>query len=270
MPFAASAAVEALNDGKVDAVWTAGAPDAPAVRSLLQNPSVRIMSFPTAEAFTIIFPELVRLVLPRGVIDLDRNIPPTDVPLIGTTIKVLVRSDLHPEIVQLLLQAMVEAHGARAIFQRSNEFPNSTDTEYPVAPAAIDFYKNGPSYMQRHVPLWLSVHAQRAIAVLVAAIALGYPLVRFLPLFYNWIARRRLFYWYAKLKALEASFDGDPMDMRLADTKAEIERIEHAVSHIRIPLTFSDQVYNLRSHIDIVRRKIASRDNAPPGRIAAE
>ena len=171
------------------------------------------MSFPTAEAFTIIFPELVRLVLPRGVIDLDRNIPPTDVPLIGTTTKVLVRSDLHPEIVQLLLQAMVEAHGARAIFQRSNEFPNSTDTEYPVAPAAIDFYKNGPSYMQRHVPLWLSVHAQRAIAVLVAAIALGYPLVRFLPLFYNWIARRRLFYWYAKLKALEASFDGDPMDM---------------------------------------------------------
>ena len=123
--------------------------------------------------------------------------------------------------------------------------------------------------MQRHVPLWLSVHAQRAIAVLVAAIALGYPLVRFLPLFYNWIARRRLFYWYAKLKALEASFDAGPMDQHLADKQAEIERIEEAVSHIRIPLTFSDQVYNLRSHIDIVRRKITSSNNVP-GRIAAE
>ena len=269
LPFAASAAVEALNDGKVDAVWTAGAPDAPAVRSLLQNPSVHVMSFPTAEAFTIIFPELDRLVLPRGVIDIDRNIPPTDVPLIGTTTKVLVRSDLHPEIVQLLLQAMVEAHGARAIFQRSGEFPNATDTEYPVAPAAIDFYKNGPSYMQRHLPLWLSVHVQRAIAVLVAAIAIGFPLFKLLPLAYNWITRRRLFYWYAKLKALEASFDADPMDIHSADTRAEIERIEDAVSHIHIPLTFSDQVYNLRSHIDIVRRKIASRNNAQ-GRIAAE
>jgi hypothetical protein len=41
------------------------------------------------------------------------------------------------------------------------------------------------------------------------------------------------------------------------------------VSHIRFPLTFSDQVYNLRSHIDIVRRKIASRNNAT-GQIAAE
>jgi hypothetical protein len=38
---------------------------------------------------------------------------------------------------------MVEAHGARGIFQRSGEFPNGTDTEYSVAPAAIDFYKNG-------------------------------------------------------------------------------------------------------------------------------
>src|SRR6516165_9580284 len=269
LPFAASAAVEALKDGKVDAVWIAGTPDAPAVGSLLQDPSVRTMSFPTAEAFTIIFPELVRLVLPRGVIDIDRNIPPTDVPLIGSPAKLLVRSDLHPEIVQLLLQAMVETHGAREIFQRSGEFPNSTDTEYPVAPAAIDFYKNGPSYMQRHLPLWLSVHVQRAIAVLVAAIAIGFPLFKLLPLAYNWITRRRLFYWYAKLQALEASFDVDPMEMHSADTRAEIERIEDAVSHIRIPLTFSDQVYNLRSHIDIVRRKIASRNNVR-GRISAE
>ena len=269
LPFAGSAAVEALNDGKVDAVWILGTPDSPAVRSLLQNPNVRIMNFATAEAFTIIFPELVRLVLPRGVIDIKRDIPPNDVPLIGTTTKILVRSDLHPEIVQLLLQTMVEAHGARAVFQRSGEFPNSTDTEYPVAPAAIDFYKNGPSFTQRHLPLWLSVHAQRAIAVLVTAIAIGFPLFRFLPVFYNWVTRRRLFYWYAQLKALEASFDADPIDRDLAGKQAKIEQIEDAVSHIRIPLTFSDQVYNLRSHIDIVRRKIASR-NSMPGRIAAE
>jgi TRAP-type uncharacterized transport system substrate-binding protein len=269
LPFAGSAAVEALNDGKVDAVWIFGAPDAVAVHSLLHNPNVGIMSFPTAEAFTIIFPELVRLVLPRGVINIDRDIPPADVPLIGSTAKVLVRSDLHPEIVQLLLQTMVEEHGARAVFQRSGEFPNGTDSEYPVAEAAIDFYKNGPSFMQRHLPLWLSVHVQRAIAVLLTAIAIGYPLTRFLPLFYNWITRRRLFYWYAQLKALEASFDADPMDKHLAEKQAEIEQIEDAVSHISIPLTFSDQVYNLRSHIDIVRRKIASRNNTP-GRIAAE
>jgi TRAP transporter TAXI family solute receptor len=269
LPFAGSAAVEAMNDGKVDVVWVVGTPEASAAQSFLRNPNVRLMSFPRAEAFIRIFPELARLALPQGVVDIDRDIPPSDVTLIGTTTKVLVRSDLHPEIVQLLLQTMVQTHSGPDIFQRSGEFPNSTDVEYPVAPAAIDFYKNGPSFMQRHLPLWLSVHAQRAIAVLVTAIALGLPLFRFLPSAYNWITRRRLFYWYAELKKLEASFDASSVDPHLAETQAEIERIEEAVSHIRFPLTFSDQLYNLRSHIDIVRRKIASRTNAT-GRIAAE
>ena len=269
LPFTGSAAVEAMNDGKVDAVWIGGTPDSPAVHSFLHNPNVRILGFQTAEALTRLFPELARLVLPQGVIDIYRNIPPNDVPLIGTPTKVLVRSDLHPEIVQLLLQTMVEAHSGANIFQRAGEFPNSTDVEYPVAPAAIDFYKNGPSFMQRHLPLWLSVHAQRAIAVLVAAIALGLPMFRFLPWAYNWITRRRLFYWYAQLKKLEASFDVSPVNHRLAETRAEIERIEDAVSHISFPLTFSDQLYNLRSHIEIVRRKISSHENAP-GRVAAE
>jgi TRAP-type uncharacterized transport system substrate-binding protein len=269
LPFGGTAAVEAMNDGKVDAVWIIGAPDAPAVHSLLHNPNLRIMGFQTAEAFTRMFPELARLTLPQGIIDIDRNIPPNDLPLIGTTVKVLVRSDLHPEIVQLLLQTMVEVHSGANVFQRAGEFPNGTDIEYPVAPAAIDFYKNGPSFMQRHLPLWLSVHAQRAIAVLVAAIALGLPTIRFLPVAYNWITRRRLFYWYAQLKALEASFDAGPMDQHLVEKQSEIERIEEAVSHIRFPLTFSDQLYNLRSHIDIVRRKIATRQNTP-GHMAAE
>src|SRR6516162_800682 len=270
LPFTGSAAVEVLNEGKADVVWIAGPPDAPAISSLLRNPSVRLVSFPRAEAFTRIFPDLVRLVLPQGVIDVDLDIPPNDVTLIGTTAKVLVRDDLRPQIVQLLLQAMVEAHGGSNIFQRSGEFPNGTDPEYPVAIAAIDFYKTGPSLMQRYLPLWLSVHAQRAIAVLLAAIAIGLPLSRLTPVIYQWIMRRRLIYWYGKLKALESSFDADPSGKHLPQIQIEqLERIEDAVSHISLPLTFTDQLYNLRSHIDIVRRKITSRANAP-GQIAAE
>ncbi len=269
LPLGGSAADKALNDGEVDVVWIIGVPEATAVQSFLQNPKVRLMSFPMAEAFTRIFPDLIRLVLPQGVVDIDRNIPSADVQLIGTTSKVLIRSDLHPEIVQLLLQTMKEVHNESDIFQRSGEYPNSTDVEYPVAQTAIDFYKNGPSFTQRHLPLWLSVHVQRAIALLVTGIAIGFPLFRFLPQIYNWVTRRRLFYWYDQLKALEASFDSGLSDKPLIEKQREIERIEDAVSHIRFPRAFSDQLYNLRSHIDIVRRKIASQVNAP-GPMAAE
>src|SRR6476660_8873907 len=56
LPFGGAAAVAALNEGKVDVVWIAGAPDAPAVSSLLRNPKVRLMSFPMADAFHPRFP----------------------------------------------------------------------------------------------------------------------------------------------------------------------------------------------------------------------
>ena len=123
--------------------------------------------------------------------------------------------------------------------------------------------------MQRHLPLWLSVHVQRVIAVLVTGIAIGLPLFHYLPLIYKWNARRRLLYWYGQLKALEASFDASLSDKHLAEVQAAVERIEDDVSQIHFPLTFTDQVYNLRSHIDIVRRKITARTQVQ-GRMAAE
>jgi TRAP-type uncharacterized transport system substrate-binding protein len=269
LPFAGLDAVKALNENKVDVVWIIGSPDATAVKSFLENPKVQLLGFPLAEAYTRIYPDLVRLVLPKGVLDIDKVIPPDDVPLIGTTTKVLVRSDLHPTIVQLLLQAMVETHGGPETFQRSGEFPNGADAEYPVAPTAADFYRSGPSFMQRHLPLWLSVHVQRAIAVLVTGIAIGLPLIHYFPALYKWNARRRLLYWYSQLKALEASFDASASDRHLAEMQAAVERLEDEVSRVRLPLTFTDQLYNLRSHIDIVRRKITTRAHAPV-RMAAE
>ncbi len=201
------------------------------------------MSFPTAEAFTRVFPNLRRLELPQGVVDVEANIPPTDVPLIATTISVLVRNDLHPAIVNLLLQTMMEVHKKPTIFQRAGEFPQPTDPDYPVAASAVDFYKNGPSYLQKYLPLWMTVHAQRAIAVMVAAVAIGLPVFHYMPMLYQWIMRRRLFYWYGQLKALETPIDAKTSESNRNEQQVELERIEHAVSHIHFPLAFTNQVY---------------------------
>jgi TRAP-type uncharacterized transport system substrate-binding protein len=258
MPFAGNRAAAALNESKVDVAVILGGPEVPAVQALLQNPHVRLMSFPRAEAFTRIFPNLVQLELPQGVFDISGNIPPADITLIATTNRVLVRSDLHPAFVNLLLETMQQVHGRAGIFQRAGEFPRPTDTDYPVAASAIDFYKNGPSFLERHLPLWLTIHAQRAIALLVTFIAVGVPLLHYLPIFYKWNMRHRLLYWYRQLKSLEASIDTDPSEKNLVDRQAEVERIETAVSRTRFPLSLTNQLYDLRGHIDIVRRRLAT------------
>ena len=261
LPFAGLAAVEALKDGKVDVVWILGALEVPAVQALLRNPDVRLLSFEMAEAYTRIYPDLVRLTLPRGVLDIEKSLPPADVSLIANVNRVLVRDDLHPEIVYLLLKTMKEEHSEAGIFQRPGEFPQSIDPEYPLHASAVEFYKNGPSFMQRHVPLWLSVHIQRLIAVIAAVVAVIIPLFHYLPMLYRWTVRRRLLYWYGRLQALEASIDSNPGGSHLAEVQIELQHIDEAVTRIHFPLAFSDQVYNLRSHIEIVRRRTTTREN---------
>ena len=255
LPFAGSAAVKALNDGKVDVIWAIGAPDATSIQSFLRNPNVRLMSFPMAEAFTRIFPELSRLVLPQGVVDIDRNIPPNDVALIGTTTKILVRSDLHPQIVQLLLQTMVEAHSGPDIFQRSGEFPNSADTEYPVAPSARDFYKDGPSFLNRHLPFWMTSYVERTIAVLVAAIAIGLPVFSYAPKLYLWFIRDRVRKLYRRLRIIDKALLTELTPSQVQTLQNDLNSIRRAASII--PMRNSELFFDLDYHIDRTRTHIA-------------
>ena len=79
--------------------------------------------------------------MPRGVVDYERKVPAADVILIATTNVVLVRKEIHPAIIDLLVQTMVEVHSGPGIFQRVGEFPTQTDPEFPVAQEARDFYR---------------------------------------------------------------------------------------------------------------------------------
>ena len=257
LPFAGSAAVKALNDGKVDVIWAIGAPDATSIQSFLRNSNVRLMSFPMAEAFTRIFPELARLVLPQGVVDIDRNVPPNDVALLGTTTKVLIRSDLHPQIVQLLLQTMVEAHSGPDIFQRSGQFPNSADTEYPVAQSARDFYKNGPSFLNRYLPFWMTSYVERTVAVLVAVIAIGLPVFSYAPKLYLWFIRDRVRKLYRRLRIVDKALLTELTPPQVQTLQNDLDSIRRAASII--PMRNSELFFDLENHIERTRTHIASR-----------
>ena len=95
-------------------------------------------------------------------------IPATDLILIAASNVVLVRKDIHPALIGLLAQAIKEEHGKPGVFQQAGEFPKLPDPEYPMAEAAVDFYKNGPSFLNRYLPFWMVSHAQRLFAVLLA------------------------------------------------------------------------------------------------------
>ena len=264
--------VDMLAKGEADAGFLVLAAEARTIQRLLRTPNVRLMSFNNADAYIQRFPFLSRLVLREGVVDFAANIPPADTTLIATTTAVLVREDAHRALVNLLAQALHEVHGQPAIdggseaqlFQRVGEFPIASDPEFPLSEEARRVYRSGAPFLQRYVPFWVATMVDRLLVSLVVLVPILIPLVRFAPQLYNWRVRRRILYWYGKLKSLEASGKGAASPDERAAKLRELDRIEAAVDNIPIPLGFSDRLYDLRLHIEGVRRRLTAGTASAP------
>lgn len=251
------AAAKALKDGEVDAIFLPQALNAPNVQLLLRDPAIRLMSVSQAEALTRLFPVLHRLILPHGVVDLAKNIPANDVTLIASTNVVVARQGLHPELMYLLAQTMQEEHSRAGIFQRAGDFPTQTDPEFPIAEEARDFYKDGPSFLQRYLPFWMINYAKRVAAILVTAIAIVIPLFTYAPRFYAWLQRAQLIRLYRRLRAVNARLKKELTAADGVALQGDLEDIDRAASIL--PMRHSDMFFALQLHIDQTGARLERR-----------
>jgi hypothetical protein len=113
------------------------------------------------------------------------------------------------------------------------------------------------------MPFWLATMLDRLVVMLVPIIGLAIPLMRFAPMLYTWRFRRRIVRWYGELKKAEAGALGEASPAQFAQAIAEIDRIDAALNKITLPLGFTNQLYDLREHIDVVRRRLAALRHQP-------
>jgi len=246
-----------LVEGRVDALALVSAAEAPLVQYLLRTPGVRLFEVAQAEAWARRFPALRPVRLPRGVVDLAADLPTRDVALVAATASLVVHDDLHPALVQLLLQAAQQAHGQPGWFNHGSEFPNAGADDWPVLPDAERFHRNGPPWLQRHLPFWLATFVDRMWIVLLPLLAVLLPLSRVVPPLVTLRLRSRIYRWYAHLRAVERALESPGAD--LAALRAEIEHIDAQTEHIGVPLSFTNELYDLRAHIHLVRKRLLAR-----------
>lgn len=245
-------AVMDLLEGRIDALVFASAPESLMVQMLLQTPGIRLLDMAQAEAYARRFAFLTPAVLPRGIVDLARDVPPADVHLVAPTATLVVREDLHPALAQLLVQAAQQVHGQAGWFQRKGDFPNAQDNERRLHPEAERVYAHGQPWLQRYLPFWLANLIDRMWVVLLSIVGLLIPLSRVVPPLVEFRIRSRVFRWYGQLRAIEAEEGRAPVD----DLRRRLDEIEARVARITVPLSYADELYSLRSHIQLVRRRI--------------
>ena len=252
----------AFLDGTVDAVVFASAPESMMVQMLLQTPGVHLLPFTQAQAYARRLGFLTPVTLPQGVVDLARNQPAQDVPLVASTTSLLARADTHPALLQLMAQAAVELHGPPGWFNRAREYPSVEHGEVPLAPEAERAIRSGPPLLQRYLPFWLANLVERMWLSLGLIIALALPLSRVIPPLYTFRIRRRVFVWYAELRDIEERAEHAPA--QAAGLVGELDALEHRAEKITLPLAYTDELYTLRQHIHVVRKKLLRHLDSPP------
>ena len=253
-------AVVALLAGEIDALVMTAAPESLMVQMLLQTPGVKLFEFAQADAYARRLPFLNAVVLPRGVVDLARNLPAQDLPLVATTTTLVAREGTHPALLQLFVQAAHNIHGGTGWLAHAGQFPSPQNTELPLAKEAERYYRNGPPLLQRYLPFWLANLIDRMWVVLVSIIAMLIPLARVVPPLYEFRIRSRVFRWYRQLREIEDALRRKSASP--ADLLDEVNKLDAKAQHVTVPLSYADQLYGLRSHIQLVRERLSSAKEA--------
>jgi uncharacterized protein len=279
-----------LLSAEFDVAFLVLPPESPTIFKLMRQDGILLMNFAAeADAYSARFPFLTKLVMHQGSIEFAPDIPSADITLMSTSAALVVKKTVHPAIVALLADAVLDnpkrgfdRDGEPVLFHKAGEFPNVQDPEFEVAREAINLFKTGdlpvllrnvaPVNVKFGIPFWVTAyihkHGTSTVLLAIPILSILLPLIRFLPVLYTWTIRRRLYYWYRHLKALETKLDHNPSVADLAAARSELDRIDNAVSRIKVPINFQDQFYDLRGHIDIVRRRLEPRD--VPLAVAAE
>jgi TRAP transporter TAXI family solute receptor len=255
-------ALRALKAGEIDAALYVGGTDTPTIQQALRDPFTKVMNLAHADAYPRRLPFLTKLTLPYGTVDL-AVIPDEDVTMIGTKAMLVARDDLHPALINLLIDAAREIHGRQGYFEAAGEFPGTAQVDdIPVSPYADQHRRFGPSFLYNYLPFWLATYAERALILIIPLVVVLVPLMNLLPQILRWRGRSRIYRWYGQLALLERDVATRQGTLPIEEWLQELDRVEQAVEHIHTPASFASEAYTLREHIGLVRRAILAKAGA--------
>jgi hypothetical protein len=152
------------------------------------------------------------------------------------------------------LRAATVLHRGGGLFETAAQFPSPNYVDFPLNADAQRFFKSGPTFLRRFLPLWVALQVERLWILILPLITLAIPLMRLAPPLYSWQVRRRIYRWYENLRELEirARRSNDPAE--LDAVAAELDALQNDIGTIEVPLSYADNLYHLRLHIEFVKR----------------
>ncbi len=260
LPITGEDAATALAAGDVDAVMLVVAPTAPLLTRLLEMEQIQVMNFRRAEAIARQFPYLSLATVGEGSLDLQANLPAQATTVLAPTANLVARDDLHPALVPLLIEAAREVHACSGLLHAAGEFPAAEHLTLPLSGDAETYYQSGPRLLYRWLPFRIAVTLDRMKLLLVPLLMLSIPLAKVALPLYRWRIRSKIYRWYRVLREIDQKLKSTPHYVGLADDIQRLSDLEHELAEVSVPLSYMEEFYNLRLHLDFIRRRLLDCD----------
>ncbi len=250
-------AVDALLAGEIDALFIVGTVTNKRLLPLISNDKLSLLSFGRADAYTRTFPYLSKVQLAEGIFNLATNLPAHDVTLVSPVAQLAVRSDLNGALKSLLVAKTHAIHGAADIFSDRGTFPSPRYVDFPLAEEAVIYFDHGPGLFQRLLPFWVADTLNRMVVMLIPLIGVMFPLIKIASPAYKWRTRSKIYKWYRGLNQTEEA--AQSREAELDEALAQLDHIDREVKKTDVPLSYAEELYNLRQHIRLIRERIEKK-----------
>jgi hypothetical protein len=199
--------------------------------------------------------------------------------LVATKASLIVRMDLPLPIQYMLLSAARQIHGQRNVLQKTGEFPSAEATSPPLSAAAQQFYKPSVpyyvnSFLMSYLPLSIAEPITEQIdnvitaLFLIGTLSFLVPLVRLIPVLYNWMTQRPVFRLIFDVMALEAELaaPGGPENAETIALRLNgLEKRANTLLRRRLPASLAALPLIVRQHITALHERLQRYTDGGPG-----
>ncbi|MFT5728073.1 MAG: hypothetical protein ACI8PB_002225 [Desulforhopalus sp.] len=146
-------------------------------------------------------------------------------------------------------------HDRSSVLTANREYPSPDNIDFPLSSEADRYFKHGPPFLQRYLPFWAASLIDRLKFMILPLIALLIPLMKVLPPTYRWRIRSRIYRWYDQLHELDVELKSDENVATLTEAIKVVNAMEQEVREVEVPLSYAEELYNLRVHIDLLKNQ---------------
>ena len=259
LPQGGADAAQALMSGDADVALFVAPLSAPYLSQLLADETATLLQLDHIVALSRRMPQSILVDVPSGAFALDPPLPARERQLLGLVARIVAQPELHPAIVDRLVEAAREVHEPGDVITPEGQFPSMENTSLPQDAYARDLIADGPSPLNAFLPYWVVAQVSRFAILLLPIVFLLLPLLRTLPGLYKWSIRNRVFRHYARIREIDeaAAETTDPQQLR--ELESELAELDREIASLNLPLTYRGYAYDARLHIDLLRKRIANR-----------